>query len=131
MSQENVEVVQRAIAAVNERDVDGYLACCTPDMELVSPIAPLEGSASGAEGIRQWFAGLDEAQAEFRLDIESLRAVGEDRVLALVQVVTVSRGGIPYSQPAANVYDLVGAKLRRVRVYLDRNAALEAVGLRE
>jgi ketosteroid isomerase-like protein len=131
MSQENVEVVERAIAAVNERDVDSYLALCTPDVELVSPVAPIEGANRGAEGIRQFFAGVDEATTEFRLDIDSLRAIGEDRVLALVQVSTVSQGGIPYTQRAANVYDLVGAKLCRVRIYLDRSEALEAAGLRD
>ena len=30
MSEENVEIVERAIAALNERDIDDYLACCTP-----------------------------------------------------------------------------------------------------
>jgi hypothetical protein len=30
MSEENVEVVRRAIAAVNQRDVDGYLGLCAP-----------------------------------------------------------------------------------------------------
>ena len=26
MSQENVEIVRRAVAAINQRDIDGYLA---------------------------------------------------------------------------------------------------------
>jgi hypothetical protein len=29
MSQENVEMVGRAIAAINVRDIHAYLACCT------------------------------------------------------------------------------------------------------
>ena len=33
MSQENVEIVKRAVAAVNERDIDAYLACVTEDIE--------------------------------------------------------------------------------------------------
>ena len=39
MSQENVETVHRAIAAINRRDIDGYLACCTKDVQLVTPVA--------------------------------------------------------------------------------------------
>jgi ketosteroid isomerase-like protein len=131
MSQENVEVVRRAIAAVNERDVESYLALCTPDVEVVTAFAPIEGANRGSEGVRQFFARLDEATTEFRLDIDSLRAMGDDRVLALVQGSGISQGGIPYSQPAATVYDLVGAKLCRVRIYLNRSEALEAAGLRE
>jgi hypothetical protein len=33
MSQENVEIVERAVAAINQRDIGGYLACCTDDVE--------------------------------------------------------------------------------------------------
>ena len=37
MSQENVEVVERAVAAVTAQDIDGYLACCIEDIELRTP----------------------------------------------------------------------------------------------
>jgi ketosteroid isomerase-like protein len=60
MSRENVEIVKRSIAAINERDVRLYLTLCAPDVELISPVAPLEGASTGAEGIRQFFAGLQE-----------------------------------------------------------------------
>ena len=36
MSEENVEIVRRAIAAVNKRDVDGYLGLCAPNVELIT-----------------------------------------------------------------------------------------------
>jgi ketosteroid isomerase-like protein len=126
-----VEIVKRAIAAINQRDVSLYLTLCAPDVELISPVAPLEGANTGAEGIRQFFAGLREATSTFRLDAEQLQAVGDDRILALGQVSIVSQGGIPFAQPFATVYDLVEGKLRRVRVYSDRDEALKAVGLEE
>jgi hypothetical protein len=34
-------------------------------------------------------------------------------------------------QRLATIYDLIGGKLKRVRVYLDRAEALEAAGLSE
>ena len=34
MSQENVETVKRAVAAINVRDIDRYLDCFTEDIEL-------------------------------------------------------------------------------------------------
>ena len=43
MSQESMETVKRAIAAVNERDVEGYLCCCTKDIELSTPAARIGG----------------------------------------------------------------------------------------
>lgn len=131
MSQENIDVVQQVIAALNDRDVDRYLALCSPDVELVSPVAAIEGSSSGPEGIRQFFAGLEETTNVFRLDVERLQAVDEDRVLAFVQLRFTSQGGVQLNQAIANVYDLAGGKLRRVRVFLDRAEALEAAGLAE
>jgi hypothetical protein len=35
MSQENLELVKRAVAALNERDIDRYLACCTEDIARI------------------------------------------------------------------------------------------------
>ena len=31
--------VKNAISAVNERDVEAYLACCTDDIQLYTPLA--------------------------------------------------------------------------------------------
>ena len=59
MSQENVEVVKGAIAAINERDVDAYLALCAPDFELINPVAPIEGSNRGEQGVRSFFNALE------------------------------------------------------------------------
>jgi hypothetical protein len=52
MSQENVEMVERAIAAINDRDIDAYLACCIGNVELLTPLAPLGAEYVGADGIQ-------------------------------------------------------------------------------
>jgi hypothetical protein len=39
MSEENVRLVERAIAAINARDIEGYLACCTESIKLETPMA--------------------------------------------------------------------------------------------
>jgi ketosteroid isomerase-like protein len=131
MSQENAETVRRAIAALNARDVEAYLGLCTPDIELISRLAPIEGTNRGPEGIRQFSSGLDEAATTFRLEIEELRPIGTDRVVALLRMDFESEGGVRLPQRLGNIYDLVGGKLSRVRVYLNRAEALEAAGLRE
>ena len=43
MSQENVEVVERALAAINARDIEGYRACCTENIKLDTPMAAVGG----------------------------------------------------------------------------------------
>jgi limonene-1,2-epoxide hydrolase len=129
MSEENVEIVRGAIAALNKRDVDGYLGLCAPDVELITPVAAIEGPSVGAQGIRQFFAGIDEAMTEFHLDVTELRALDGQRVLALGQVRSVSKGGFASTLPFVNTYEIKDAKLCRIRVYNDRDEGLRAAGL--
>jgi ketosteroid isomerase-like protein len=129
MSDESVKVVRQAVAALNDRDVERYLGLCTRDVELISPLAPLEGPNAGVEGIREFFAGLDEGATAFRLELERLHPLEDGRVLALTCVQVESKGGVAFSQPGANIYELEGGRLRRIRVYLHRDECLDARSL--
>ena len=132
MSQENVEVVERAIAALNARDIEAYLACCTQDYELHTPLAAVAGVYKGPAGIRRFFADVEDAAPNFHLELKGIRAVGANQVLGFVEVTASGRAsGLPAGTPTANVYELVEGKLRRIRIFADRQQALEAVGLRE
>jgi ketosteroid isomerase-like protein len=132
MSQENVQVVERAIAAVNERDVDGYLACCTDDIELHNQVTALTGPYAGPDGIRRFFSDIEDAGPDFLIDVERVEPVGANRVLAFVRVHVSGRtSGVPMEFDAGNVYDFADGSIRRVRIFTDRAQALEAVGLRE
>jgi ketosteroid isomerase-like protein len=131
MSQENVEVVKRAIAAINERDVDAYLGLCAPDFELINPVAAMEGSNRGEQGIRSFFDALSEATTEFELEVERLQSLDAHRVLGWLTLHLETERGFRQTQPLTNLYELDGGKLVRVQVFFDRNEALEAAGLRE
>ena len=134
MSQENVEVVRRVIAAVNERDIDGYLAYCTEDIELRTPWTAIEGVYEGRDAIRRFFVDLSDTSPDFRLTIERLEAVSADRVLAFLLVSASGRASgivVGTDAPTANVYNLVDGKINRIRIFLDRDEALKAVGLAE
>jgi SnoaL-like domain len=142
MSHENLEAVQEVIAAVNGRDLDRYLAHCTESIQLETPWAAVEGVYEGPDAIRRLFSDLRDTLPDLHLVIERLEPIGSDRVLAFLRAGATGRasgitagagvlgatgGGIP----SANVYDFAGGKIRRIRVFLDRREALEAVGLRE
>ena len=132
MSQENVEVVKRAIAAVNARDIAAYLACCTLDIELHTPTVALTGVYEGPAGIRRFFEDVEDAAPNFRLNLERVCAIGSDQVLAFLDITASGRAsGLPAGTPTANVYELVDGKVRRVRIFADRQQALEAVRLPE
>ena len=132
MSRENVEIVKRAVAAINQRDIEGYLACCTDDVQLTTPTVEVGGAYDGPDGIRRFFTDIADASPDFKIVIESLEAVGPDRVLGLMSVTGTGRAsGIPIENATGNVYDFADDRIRRIQIFFDRNQALEAAGLSE
>lgn len=146
MSQKNLELVERVVAAVNERDVDGYVACCADDIKLRTPWAAVEGVYEGPEAIRRFFADLQDWAPDFRLTIERVEPIGATRVLVFLRASLSGRasglpavamssglGGAPAAGElsTATVFDFVGGEVASIRVFLDRDQAREAVGLAE
>src|SRR4051794_14880304 len=135
MPAENLEVVRRAIAALNERDIDRYLACCTEAVQLQTPWTAVEGIYEGPDGIRRFFSNLGDTMPDFRLEIERLEAVETTRVLALLLVHATGRAsgiaagvGAGFPSPTANIYDFADGKIERIRIFLDRTEALHVAG---
>jgi hypothetical protein len=54
MPQENARLVERAIAAINARDIEAYRACCTENVKLETPMAAVGGVYEGIDGIRRF-----------------------------------------------------------------------------
>ena len=77
MSQENVEIVRRAVAAINDRDLDGYMACCSEHVELRTPL--IVGVYEGRKGIQRYFSDVEDAAPDFRIDINRVETVGPTR----------------------------------------------------
>jgi ketosteroid isomerase-like protein len=129
MSQENVRLVERAVAAINARDIEGYLACCTENFKLETPMAAVGGVYEGIDGIGRFFTDIEDAAPDFRIELDGVEEVDSKRVLAFMR--TSSRGrssGIRMAAPQINVYDLVDGRISHVRIFLDRQEALKAVG---
>jgi ketosteroid isomerase-like protein len=119
-SQENAKVVERALAALNARDVDGYLSSCTDDVELRTPLAAAGGVYTGHNGIRRFFADVEDAAPDFRIELRELTPLAGDIVLASIRTSSTGRAsGIPLDSEATNVYRLSGGRISRVEIYLD------------
>jgi ketosteroid isomerase-like protein len=130
MSQENVETVERAIAAVNARDIDAYLACCTENVELLMPLAGAE--YLGADGIRRFLTDIEDIGPDLRIEVQRVQAIGDSNAIAFVRSRSTGRAsGIVTAAESTNVYDFIDGKIRRVRIFFDRDEALKAVGLEE
>ena len=132
MSQENLKLIERSIVAVNERDIDGYLACCTEDIVLRTPWAEVGGAYEGPDAIRRFFADIEDTAPNFQFHLERLDLIGTDRALAFLHTTGSGRvSGVPINTRTANVYDFVAGKIKRIHIFSDRQEALEAAGLSE
>ena len=130
MSRENVRLVERAIAAINARDIEGYLACCTENVKLETPVAAVGGVYEGIDGIGRFFTDIEEAGPDFRIELDGVEEVGSKRVFAFLRTSSTGRAsGIRLALSLTNVYDLIGGKISHIRIFLDRQEALKAVGL--
>jgi ketosteroid isomerase-like protein len=129
MSQENVETVERAIAAINARDIDAYLACCTENVQLL--VAESVGAEYlGADGIRRFFSDIEDVGPDFRIEVERVQAIGDSLALALLRVSSTGRAsGIVTGAESATVYDFIDGKMSRIRIFFNRDEAVKAVGL--
>jgi ketosteroid isomerase-like protein len=130
MADATLRLVERAIAAINARDVEGYLACCTENIRLETPMAAVGGVYEGTVGIRRYLTDIEEAAPDFRIELDGVEEVDSKRVLAFMRTRSTGRAsGIRLAAPVTNVYDLIDGKISRVRVFFDRQEALNAVGL--
>jgi hypothetical protein len=68
MSRASVETVRTALRALDRRGVELYLSVASPEIELITPAAPLEGANVGHEGTRQFFEDIREATASTGAD---------------------------------------------------------------
>jgi ketosteroid isomerase-like protein len=134
MSQENVEISKRAIAAFNRLDLDGLADFLTPECEWYPALlVEVEGAGfRGRAGLTEYFEATSDTWEEFRIVADEFRSVGEVRVLVLGRIEGRGRGsGVQVERPWAVIYSFSGGKISRVRAFLDHAEALQAVGLAE
>jgi ketosteroid isomerase-like protein len=136
MSQENVEIVRRAIEAVlrtPKPDFDTINSLYDPDHELVSLVEQFEGGvAEGATGYRDWLADIDETWERWETKLEGVRSLDRDRVLVECSFTGISKlGGVPVEGATTTVVTVREGKIIRSEVFASREDALEAAGLSE
>src|SRR5271157_31407 len=92
MSQKNVEIAKRMVAAFNQRDIDFFMQATTSDFEWFPALSAVEGEVfRGREGIDTYWGRLDEAWEDYRLVADEYRDLG-DSVLILGRMVGRGRG---------------------------------------
>jgi hypothetical protein len=95
-------------------------------------MAAVGGVYEGIDGIRRYFTDVEDAAPDFRIELDGVEEVGSKRAIAFLRISSTGRAsGIRMAWPSTNVYDLIDGKISHIRIFLDRQEALKAVGLSE
>ena len=133
MSQENVEMLRKGIAAWNQRDADLWLSYAAPEIEWL-PAGPAAVDSTvyrGYEDCARGFAAVWETWAVFQFQEREVRDLG-DSVLWLGRVTMHgTASGVELDQEFAFHGVLSNGKFTRVQAFLSWQQALKAVGLAE
>jgi ketosteroid isomerase-like protein len=132
MSHGSVEVVQRAIDALNRRDIEALRALSHPEIEV---------DWSASRGLEpRVYRGWDEIMGFYQNLFESFEPihVKPDRLIDAGDSVVVpysaearGRHGVDTVARSALVYEVRGGRVARVCLYQETAQALEAAELRE
>jgi len=133
MSQENVEIVRQFSERSARMDWDGVA-------DLVDPNVVQHGTAGGMdEGrvlrglteIRQDYESVEKTWDEHQIEPQEFIDAGDRVVVFLREYQRGKRSGIELTIDTAVVVDLLDGRIVRIQGFMDRAAALEAVGLSE
>lgn len=133
MSHENVDTLRTGYEAFARRDLDAALDMMDPEVEAHDPPEMPDAAVHrGREAVRRdWEHTLDLFE-DFTIDIEEILEAGETELVAFLYYRGRGReSGAEVEARLAHVWTIREGKAIRLRQYLDRAAALAAVGLSE
>jgi ketosteroid isomerase-like protein len=131
MSEENVEVVRRALAALDRGDVEQMLSMVQPDFEVrVAPELSAEPDTyRGSEGVRRYFDSFREAFEQIRFEVEQLTDAGDAVVVNMRMRAIGKATKIAVEQRNAGVWTVTDGKVAQVETYARLDEALRAAGV--
>jgi ketosteroid isomerase-like protein len=135
MSQENVKVVEAALAAFNRRDVQALANASHEDIEFVSVLAELDAGTATFRGRQGWvrdFEVMEKAWAGWSIENIRIFDATEDKVVTVCSIGGTDKlSGVSVRQTVGIAYRLSEGKMWRIRSYSDARQALETVGRSE
>ena len=130
---DNLERYREALDAWNRRDLVWILEQASPQLEFhTAQLFPgLEPVYRGREGMVEfWTTFIEEPWALFRLEVESVESVGDDRVLALLTFHGTERdSGEEVTREYAHLATFDGELVSRIDAFSDWGEARRAAGL--
>jgi ketosteroid isomerase-like protein len=132
MSQENVEVVHRALSALADFDHEQATAHFAPDAEWHNTSGfPGPRVCVGTDAILDFWKALDEGFSARGEEIEQVWEAGELVVIGVHQWGSGRASGVPFDVRFAAIFEVVNQRIVRVDVHGNYAKAVEAAALRE
>ena len=133
MSQENMELARRGVAAVAAGDWEGVFETWDAQIEWdFEREAVLSGVYRGRDDVRAALLSFMTEWEGFAVEIEDLIAADDRRVVLLVHLPGQGRhSGVPLDFRETMIWTIRGGRVVHVKEYYDHAEALEAVGLSE
>jgi uncharacterized protein len=126
--EENVARVLEGAEAFERGDVPAFLELLDPEVEIYStPELANPGTFRGREGYIRWSSEWFDVWEDFRVEIETVQAVGERHVVASVRQLGRGKGsGIEVEMRAAYMWELRGGRAVRLQLHPNLEEALAA-----
>ena len=121
-------MLREAYEAFNEGGVEAFLENLAPEFQVRDrATSPDRETRHGKEGIKQLFASYMEAFDALRLEPEEYIDAGDEVIVSLHQWVRGKGSGAEVAGRIAHVWTLRGANVLRLRIFGDKERALEAL----
>jgi ketosteroid isomerase-like protein len=133
MSHENVELVRRAYEAFNRGDLDGMFAHAAPTFEYRAT-GVIPGAAGVYRGPEEYRRFLERWWGEFEepeVDVHEFIDAGDQVLVSLTFRGRGKQSGVETHWSLWQLWTARAGKVVRGQGFTNREAALEAVGLRE
>ena len=103
------ELINRVVDALNARDFEALEALpLHPEFEFHSLFSAFEGtSLVGFEGLRRWVDDVDAIWDDFRVEVEEVRAAGDERAAVAMHVTGRAKAsGVPLDQHTGQLWTM-------------------------
>jgi ketosteroid isomerase-like protein len=132
MSARNVEIVRCAYEAFNHQGREAMLEYLDPEIEWDESDLPARrpGVYHGHEGVIRLMNENAALWEDIKVAIDEIAGGEGDRVIAFIRATGKGRNtGVDVELASAQVWSIRDGKAAHVRLYLDREEALQAAGV--
>ena len=121
------DVIVSAYGALSRRDLDQWLGCTTPDVEL-HEVAEVPDAAvyRGHRQIREWAEGMIQLVDEWRWAPDEVLLDDGDTFVIRAGIVGRSTTGVPIDLTVFHVIRIEDDRIASFRGFFDRASALDA-----